>query len=71
MELISNRSFRTFWVIFEPLAGIPGKWSAHCLDTDVVSQGTSLSHAFRMIVEAVEMILEEDGSFVRKAAPPE
>jgi hypothetical protein len=48
------------WVLFKPTEDVPGHWTAHCLDLDVVSIGTTLSHAMGMIVEAAEITLQED-----------
>jgi predicted RNase H-like HicB family nuclease len=66
---------RTAWVVVIPTDDVPGEWLAHCLDLNVMSQGRSLSHALDMVIEAVDLVLEED----RKAgldpfdrtAPPE
>lgn len=48
------------WVVFKPAEDIAGHWTAHCLDLDVVTSGTSLSHAMGMIVEAAEMTIQDD-----------
>ena len=47
-------------VHFFPAEDVPGIWVAHCLDFDVVSQGTSLSDAMGMIREAVELTVIDD-----------
>lgn len=49
-----------FWVIAKPAEDVPGEWVAHCLEVDVVSQGSSLNHAFEMVAEAVAMVVTED-----------
>lgn len=38
---------------------IPGVWVAHCVNYDVISQGNSPVHAFEMVIEALQMILDE------------
>lgn len=35
-------------------------WVAHCLDWDLVSQGTGPRHAIAMIAEAIQMVAEDD-----------
>lgn len=49
-----------FWVLVRPAGDIAGKWVAHCLDLDVVSQGESIKHALDMVVEATAMVLADD-----------
>lgn len=39
---------------------------SHCLDFDVVSQGDSIEHAFKMGMEATRMVLAEDLSAGRE-----
>lgn len=51
---------QNLWVLFRPSEQIAGEWIAHCLELDVVTQGTSLRHAGEMIMEAVKMVLDED-----------
>lgn len=36
------------------------QWTAHALEFDVVSQGTSPKHALEMVQEAVELVLADD-----------
>jgi hypothetical protein len=36
------------------------QWSSHCLDLDVVSQGSSLADAYKMAVEASLLVLRDD-----------
>lgn len=67
---------RVAWVVLEPAEDVPGEWLAHCLDLDVMSQGRTLSHALDMMVEAVDLVLEEDRKagldpFDRSAQPAE
>ena len=49
-----------FWVVVRPAEDLPGQWVAHCLDLDVVSQGTSLQHAVEMVGEAIGLTAVED-----------
>jgi hypothetical protein len=67
---------RNFWLLIKPADDVPGQWTGHCLDLDIVSAGTSLSHAIEMTVEAVgETILDDLEHDLypmeRRAAPPE
>lgn len=39
---------------------IPGEWVSHCLDFDLVSQGSSPTGALDAIREAIVMVLEDD-----------
>jgi predicted RNase H-like HicB family nuclease len=39
---------------------LPGKWLAHCLHLDILTQGDSVEHAFAMAQEAVELAVLED-----------
>jgi predicted RNase H-like HicB family nuclease len=64
-------------VLAEPARSIPGAWVAHCLNLDIVSQGTSLEEAMEAIVEAIVMSVGADLSEgldpfdVRPKAPDE
>ncbi|MDP3767844.1 MAG: hypothetical protein Q8S13_07500, partial [Dehalococcoidia bacterium] len=49
-----------FWVVARRSPDVEGEWEAHCLELDVVTQGTSLKHSFQMAVEAVCMTLASD-----------
>jgi hypothetical protein len=48
------------WILIERAADLPGEWVAHCLDFDVVTQGSSMHQAFEMVLDAVRMVVEED-----------
>jgi hypothetical protein len=48
------------WVVVEPAHDVPGQWTAHCLDFDVVTQGNSFGHALEMLCEATTIVLAED-----------
>lgn len=48
------------WVVFKKAPDVPGQWTAHCLDIDVISQGSSLPHAMQMIEQAIGMTLIDD-----------
>lgn len=65
---------RTVWILLNPAPDVEGQWIAHCLDLDVVTQGSSLEHAAIMAREAVDLVIESDvaaGSdpFEREEAP--
>lgn len=47
-------------VVVEPDPDLPGQWTAHVLDLDVVTQGNSLEHALRMAAEACALVLADD-----------
>lgn len=48
------------WVQIERAEDLPGVWIAHCLDFDLVTQGSSIKHAVDMAYEAITMVVEED-----------
>jgi hypothetical protein len=48
------------WVVVRPAEDLPDQWVAHCLDLDVVSQGTSFRHAMEMVFEASSMVVTDD-----------
>jgi len=49
-----------FWFVFRRAKDVPGEWVGHCLDLDVVTQGTSLQHAMRMLGDACYMTVCDD-----------
>jgi len=49
-----------FWFVFQRAEDVPGEWVGHCLELDVVSQGTSLKHAAAMLGEACFMTVCDD-----------
>ncbi|HEY3356081.1 MAG TPA: hypothetical protein VGQ83_22705 [Polyangia bacterium] len=49
-----------FWFFVHRTKDVPGEWTAHCLELDVVSQGTSVKHAVMMLFEACSMVLADD-----------
>jgi predicted RNase H-like HicB family nuclease len=49
-----------FWFVFKRAEDVPGEWVGHCLDIDVVTQGTSLEHALAMLGEACLMTVCDD-----------
>ena len=49
-----------FWFVFKRAEDVPGEWVGHCLDLDVVTQGTSLEHALSMLGEACLMTVCDD-----------
>jgi hypothetical protein len=67
---------RNFWLVIKPADDVPGQWVGHCLDLDIVSVGTSLSHAIEMTAEAVCECIVDDLTndrhpLERRAAPAE
>ncbi len=48
------------WIVFRRAQDLPGQWTAHCLDLDVITVGTSLRHAIEMAEEACYMVLADD-----------
>jgi predicted RNase H-like HicB family nuclease len=67
---------RTVWILLNPAEDVEGQWVAHCLDLDVVTQGSSLEHAAIMAREAVDLVIETDAAagqnpFDREEAPQE
>lgn len=55
---------------------LPGQWIAHCLDLDLVTQGTSIEDALRMAKEMIHLTVEDDverglDPFERPMAPDE
>jgi hypothetical protein len=67
---------REFSLLLYPAKDLLGQWIAHCLNWDLVSQGSSPSDATRMLAEAIVIAIEEDGAAgldpdERKPAPSE
>src|SRR6266850_344752 len=48
------------WVVVRPAEDLPDQWVAHCLELDVISQGTSFQHAMAMVGEAAFLAVTED-----------
>jgi predicted RNase H-like HicB family nuclease len=48
------------WVLVRPAEDLKDQWVAHCLELDVVSQGTSFTHAMEMVFEAIAMVVTDD-----------
>ena len=46
--------------VFKRADDVPGEWVGHCLDLDVVTQGTSLEHVLSMLGEACFMTVCDD-----------
>ena len=61
---MSEAVTRTFscWALIYPSLDVEGEWVAHCLDFDIVSQGTSPGHAGTMIREACGIVVAALGS---------
>lgn len=47
-------------VLVTPAESIPGRWVAHCLNLDLVTQGNSIQHAVSMAGEALAQVIEDD-----------
>lgn len=67
---------RQFSVLVKPASDIDDQWVAHCLNWDVVTQGTSPNHAVLMLMEALEIVIADDDqddfdSDLRPSAPAE
>lgn len=67
---------RNFWVLVKPAEDVPGQWVGHCLELDIVSVGTSLTHAIEMTAEAACECIADDLSndrypLDRRPAPAE
>jgi predicted RNase H-like HicB family nuclease len=54
-----HRSYN-FWFLIQRAPDVPGEWTAHCLELDVVSQGSSLQQALDMVTEACLMVIGDD-----------
>jgi hypothetical protein len=62
--------------VIYPAPDLPGEWVAHCLELDLVTQGTGALHACEMMNEAIRMVAEERIAmglppFEFRSAPPE
>lgn len=60
MVAARSEGFYNFWIVVRPSEQLEGQWVAHCLELDIVSQGNSIAHAFKMISEAVCMVIADD-----------
>jgi hypothetical protein len=60
----------TFWALFYPSEELPKQWIAHCLNLDIVTQGNSLKHAINMLLEAVQLILEDQRDICKYEMAP-
>lgn len=54
------------WFTVQPADDLPGQWVAHCLDIDIVTQGTSLNHAVQTLLDAVTMTAVDDRLYGRR-----
>jgi predicted RNase H-like HicB family nuclease len=48
------------WVTVQRAPDLRGIWLAHCLDFDVMSQGSTPREAVSMVCEAIDIVLEAD-----------
>jgi len=51
---------REFSLLIRAADDLPDCWVAHCLNWDLVSQGSSPSHAIKSVAEAIVLAIEED-----------
>lgn len=75
MMTMSKLQHRLHALIY-PADDVPGEWIAHCLDLDIVSQGTNAPHALEMLCEAIKLsvqwaIEENRPPLEMRAAPAE
>lgn len=54
-----------------PAMDLHGQWIFHCLDLDIISQGSTPSHAFEMGLEAVRVTLTSNETKNLERAPKE
>lgn len=63
------------WTVIERSQEMPGQWTAHALDFDIVSYGDSPRGALMMVREAVQLAIVDDLSEsldpLARKAPPE
>lgn len=57
--MLTERREYNFWVVVRSCE-IEGQWTAHILELDLVTQGNSIEHAFKMAGEAAGMVVVED-----------
>jgi hypothetical protein len=48
------------WMLVKPAPDVRGEWIAHCLNLDIISQGTSAIDALKMLMEAVTITVLDD-----------
>jgi hypothetical protein len=73
---MARRHEANLWILLYRAPDVPDEWIAHCLDMDVVSQGTSFHHAMSMLEEAIVLVMRGDitqgrDPFKRVRAPDE
>lgn len=60
MEKVDKALVFTGSIVVEPAEDISGVWVGHCLDFDVISQGSDPREAIEAVIEAVAMTLLDD-----------
>lgn len=55
-----EKRVHVLWIYVKRAPDLKDAWIGFCPELDVVSQGTSLRHAFEMTKEAVSLTLEDD-----------
>ena len=58
--MAANTREYNFWFVLQRAEDVPGEWTGHCLELDVVSQGTSLRHVMAMLNEACFITVCDD-----------
>lgn len=76
MEKLDKPLVLTSSIVVAPAEDIAGMWVGHCLNFDVISQGSNPNEAFEAVIEAVAMAVTDDldaglDPHGRPSAPPE
>lgn len=56
----ATSKFCNVWVVATKAEDVPDEWVAHCLDLDIISQGSTLDEALEAVSEAILMAVAED-----------
>ena len=57
---VIERRVYSCWVIVEPAPDVKGKWIAHCLDFDTLSQADDAETAAKILIEATTHTILDD-----------
>ncbi|HUC00407.1 MAG TPA: hypothetical protein VMS11_11325 [Solirubrobacterales bacterium] len=60
MEKLDKSLVFTSSIVVAPAEDIAGMWVGHCLNFDVISQGSNPNEAFEAVIEAVAMAVLDD-----------
>jgi hypothetical protein len=55
-----RKATHSLWFIAKPSDEIGGVWQAHCLDMDIVEQGSSMEEAIEAAATSAAITIEED-----------